>query len=714
VSLESRSTMRGVILFACLCALAAAATVPTHKTYKVADKQWLEREKAILYLFDWVNQPSYHHEVSEYAKSFQWEGKWDQWTKPEYAKEFWWYYQHDILPQGEVFSVFYPEHLKYAIALFKSFYYAKDWETFYKLASWARMNVNEGLFVYSFSVAVVHSKWGEDLILPPIYEIYPHYFYNDETIYKAKEYKQHYWGHYEHENEIKHAGFKGHVIHSNYSGWYMNVHPEQSMTYFTEDVGLNSYYYYAHIFSPWWMETQEMEHFKPEWRGEYFYYFYQQILARYYLERLSNGFGEIPHFDWEHPFEYGYYPSLTHHNGLHFPSRPNHANFWYHGFHGEQNYLWYGNYSYSYTYIKDYERRLRDTVDRGYFWTFDGKFVSLYDKDGFWRLGNLVESNAESYHKQFYGDLDIYARHLLGYAYFPLDEHKIAPSALEHYETSMRDPAFWMMYKKFMSYFHQHQEYTGPYKYDELFWQGVKVEDVAVDRLITYFDHFFSDISNAVVVDEKEFTEHGYEVRAHQYRLNHKPFNYKITVASDKDYDAFVKVFIGPKYDEYGREIDISRNWMNFYELDRFKYHLNSGKTVIERSSFDSIYYSTDRTMYSELYEQVMTAYKTGGDFKYYYDAKYYGFPHRLMLPKGTHGGQTYQFYVAVMPYHGEDQSVGSSYWWFVDSHYSMGYPFDKPIHHEYVFDVPNFYFKDVTIYHKHIEEDVHTHWSNY
>lgn len=708
--------MKVAIAFACLCALVAAVPTPTHKTFKVADKAWLEREKAILYLFDWVHQPSYHHEIVDQAKTITtFEGHWDWWTKPEYAKEFWFYYQHDILPQGEVFSVFYPEHLKQAIALFRTFYYAKDWETVYKLASWARMNVNAGLFVYSFSVAVVHSKWGEGLVLPPIYEIHPEFFFNDETVYKAQEYKQHYWGTYEDENEVVMKDFKGHVLHSNYSGWYLNLHPEQSLTYFTEDIGVNAYYYYAHVFSPWWMETEEMEHFTPEFRGEYFFYFYQQLLARYYLERLSNGFGEIPHFSWEHPFEYGYYPSLTYMNGLHFPARPNHASFYYNGVHGEQSYHWFGNYSSSYTYIKDYERRIRDTIDRGYYFSYDGKFTTLFDDDGLWKLGNIIESNTENPHDRFYGDLQIYARRYLGYAYFPLDSYKAVPSALEHYETSLRDPAFWMMYKKFVGYFYQYQNYDGYYEERDLVWNGVKVEDVTVDKLFTYFDYFYSDISNVVVVDEKEFTQHDYEVRARQYRLNHKPFNYKITVNSKIATDAFVKVFIGPKYDEYGREIDITDNWMNFYELDRFKYTLTAGKTVIERSSSDSIYYSFDRTMYSELYEQVMGAYKSGTEFKYFYDAKYYGFPQRMMLPKGTHGGQTFQFYVFVAPYHAASagKDIGS-YYWIVDTEYSMGYPLDKPVEYSLFEEVPNSYFKDVTIYHKNTENEINTTWSNY
>lgn len=42
--------------------------------------------------------------------------------------------------------------------------------------------------------------------------------------------------------------------------------------------------------------------------------------------------------------------------------------------------------------------------------------------------------------------------------------------------------------------------------------------------------------------------------------MNHKPFTYKIHVNSNQDTQAMVKVFIGPKYDEYGRYMNISEN----------------------------------------------------------------------------------------------------------------------------------------------------------
>lgn len=102
------------------------------------------------------------------------------------------------------------------------------------------------------------------------------------------------------------------------------------------------------------------------------------------------------------------------------------------------------------------------------------------------------------------------------------------------------------------------------------------------------------------------------------------------------------------------------------------------------------------------------------------------------MLPKGKHGGQTYQFYVIVSPYKaptllGKKQQEQKSYQTIYDKlhegevyeyfkypmvglgvqyldAYPLGYPFDRTID-EYNFYVPNSYFQDVLIYHKHLDE---------
>uniref|UniRef100_A0A1B0D917 Hemocyanin middle domain-containing protein n=1 Tax=Phlebotomus papatasi TaxID=29031 RepID=A0A1B0D917_PHLPP len=109
-----------------------------------------------------------------------------------------------------------------------------------------------------------------------------------------------------------------------------------------------------------------------------------QILARYYLERLSNDLGHIPEFSWYEPIYTGYYPNLRYYNGVYFPSRPN-----YYNFYTEENYfdvdtLW------------TYEQRIRDAIDLGFIYLPDGTHVDLTKPDSIEYLGNLIQSNPDS------------------------------------------------------------------------------------------------------------------------------------------------------------------------------------------------------------------------------------------------------------------------------------------------------------------------------
>jgi len=294
-----------------------------------------------------------------------------------------------------------------------------------------------------------------------------------------------------------------------------------------------------------------------------------------------------------------------------------------------------------------------------------------------------------------------------------------------------------MLYKRLVLYFQKYKYYLPYYTYDELVYPGVKVEGLEIDHLVTYFDYYDVDLTNAVYMNQAEYEHNTFEVHARQLRLNHKPFTYKINVVSDKQTQAVVRVFIGPKYDEYGRYIHIDENRINFVEFDKFKYELNAGKNVILRDSHN-IYYATDRTSYKQLYQWAMSG--TQGDFATHGSELYYAFPNRFLLPKGKHGGQVYQFYAIVSPYkapsqwahqqehyqhyhHDEQYLQHQQVYQKLHGHYEyeyvkypmvglgvqylddypLGYPFDRPID-EYSFYVPNGYFQDVVIYHKGTE----------
>lgn len=105
----------------------------------------------------------------------------------------------------------------------------------------------------------------------------------------------------------------------------------------------------------------------------------------------------------------------------------------------------------------------------------------------------------------------------------------------------------------------------------QLGYPGVKIENVDVGKLITYYDYFDIDLDNVVNVQVPEDGQY-IDYRARQTRLNHKPFTYSIDVTSDKTTDAYVRVFLGPKYDNLGREYNMNDRRHYFVEIDRFPY----------------------------------------------------------------------------------------------------------------------------------------------
>lgn len=272
------------------------------------------------------------------------------------------------MARGEIFSIFYKEQERQAEALFRLFYDAIDYDTFYRTAAWARQNLNEGLFLYAFSVALAFRPDTDKFTVPPIYEIYPNYFFNEDVIQRAYYYKQRY-------------GAEEKTIYANYTGSYLNLNAEQSISYYTEDIGINAFYYYYNIYNPSWLRSEEFNGQAADARrGELFFFFYQQLLARYYLTRLSENLDEIADLNWELPLRTGYYPSLRYVNGQQFPARPNYVNLQEYFYNYGRRWSFRGRDGYSYTLVEDYERRIRDAIDKGCVRSVRNRMIKSHDQ----------------------------------------------------------------------------------------------------------------------------------------------------------------------------------------------------------------------------------------------------------------------------------------------------------------------------------------------
>jgi hypothetical protein len=698
-----------VVVFLGLAALAAATVTPIFGT-KEADKDFLLKQKTILEVLHHVYQ---YEETSKYykdAQSYDIEKNLNKYTNVEAVKEFLKWYEYDVLNREDVFSIMYEKHRDYAVSLFHVFYYCKDWETFYNTMVWAKYNVNPGVFVYSLTVAVLHRPELKGIVLPAPYEIYPYYFFNTELIQKAQWYKMQdfqatYDGSDKDCHEIKKVDNKWDlVLPYNYTMDFIDMNWAQRISYFTEDIGLNTYYYYFHMDYPFWMEGKEFGLNKDR-RGELYLFKHQQLLARYYLERLSLGLGEIQELSFFEPIKTGYNPMLRYYSGLMFTTRPNYYNLYH-----EKNY-------YDIHEVINYERRIRDAIDYGFVILPDGTKIDLTKPESINIIGNMIQGNPDFPLNNYFRYLAIYARIILGSTVEYQGYEKTMPSVLEHFETSMRDPVFYQLYKRIVRYYWQFYDNLPHYTEDELNFKGVEIEKVEVDKLVTYFDTFDADISNAVEFnyhDEKVDYFGDYVIKARTHRLNHLPFIVKLGVKSDKAAKSVIRIFLGPKYDEFGNILDVNENRENFWLWDKFVFDLKSGSNEIVRDSKIFTWFVDDRTTYYQLYKEVMTAFNGGEKFMLDNTEMHCGFPYRLMLPRGRTEGMPFQLFFMVTPFVAptvEQYSTfeqiytcgvgsGSRY---VDS-LPIGYPFDREIDETYWF-TPNMWYEDVMVYHKREKE---------
>lgn len=124
-----------------------------------------------------------------------------------------------------------------------------------------------------------------------------------------------------------------------------------------------------------------------------------------------------------------------------------------------------------------------------------------------------------------------------------------------------------------MNLYQQYQQSLPAYQYNDLILPGVTIQNVDVSQLVTLFTDFYVDLDAVTGHQSQQQQEEQTQshVRAHLKRLDHQPYQYRITVHSEQNVpNAVVRVFLGPKHDHQGQPISISKNEHLFVELDQF------------------------------------------------------------------------------------------------------------------------------------------------
>ncbi|KAL1123476.1 hypothetical protein AAG570_002556 [Ranatra chinensis] len=169
------------LVLALWCSVLVASAGHLKPTRKQADEQFLTRQKDILgLLFGVGHKETFKSEHEDFDIAANAEHYSNVAAVAEFLSEF----ERGFLPDDEEFLLTNRKTLRQTIMLFDLFYYAKDFDTFYKTACWARKHVKDVQFAYVLYVAVYHRQDCRGMLLPAWYDVFPSSFISQEVMHK--------------------------------------------------------------------------------------------------------------------------------------------------------------------------------------------------------------------------------------------------------------------------------------------------------------------------------------------------------------------------------------------------------------------------------------------------------------------------------------------------------------------------------------------------
>ncbi|XP_011308418.1 arylphorin subunit alpha [Fopius arisanus] len=654
---------------------------------RTGDMDLIHKQKKIYELFMYVEQSKLiGSECYEIGRTFDLESNMEMFHDKMIVKEFMYRFRLGMLRRDALFSVFYEEHREELVVLFKMLYTAKDFMTFYKTACWCRLYMNKGMFITALHTAVLFRPDCKGIMLPPMYEVYPDLFFDNTVLNEARRIKMMTGT----KPTMGMESMDYHVIdHTNMTQMMTmcNMNEDCELAYFTHDVRLNNYYYNIRTLFPFWLPMKDMIMPEHMMRGQFYYYIHQQLLARYNMERMSVGLKEMEDLNINKMIVPGFYSNLVYSNGVAVPNR----------------HFWTNVPMYKYKYVKEImniEQRIFDAIDSGMIMDKNGKYINIYTHGGLEMLGDLIEGNTNSCNTRYYGAIEILYRNLLGANYDCKHKNCMIPSVLQTYTAALRDPMFYRMCKIITGFFLRYKCNLPAYTRSELDFAGVIVEDVKVEKMMTYMDKCEYSINNALTVDSmKEGMK--WNLKAKKMCLMSKPFTYKMLVKSDKNTKSMVRIFLGPamnmcKNNDY---MCLYKYWYDFVMLDKFTVELTPGMNTITRLSTDCMHCSKNLHTGASMMTKLNKALE--GTEPFTMKDKYTGFPTNLYLPRGRVGGMAFKLFVVLTPideshFHVIDMPMFGK---LVMDGKPLGFPLDRPMM-PWFMDLKNMYMKDVNIYH--------------
>ncbi|CAG9811994.1 unnamed protein product [Chironomus riparius] len=573
------------------------------------------------------------------------------------------------LDKQDNFSLFIPRHRKLASALTDVFLKARDIDQLQSYAVYARDRVNGQLFNYALSVALLHRPDTKDLNLPLFVESFPSKFIDSRSFGRARE----------EANVVQPGSRRPIVIPRDYTA--SDLEPEHRLWYFREDLGINLHHWHWHLVYPF--ESSDINIVRKDRRGELFYYMHEQIVARYNFERLCNNLPRTaPLSDFRAFIPEGYFPKLDSLIASRsWPARQTNAVLQNLNRTLDQVVL-------QITDLERWRERFMDAVNQMAYVDARGQRRALEEQTGIDVLGDMMEASLLTPNSNYYGDLHNMGHVIISYQHDPDHRHLESFGVMGDSATAMRDPIFYRWHQAIDDMFNEYKIRLPPYTVQQLSYPGITVASVGVqlengrnNQFHTFWQQ--SDINLSKGMD---FVPRG-DVFARFTHLQHIPYNLTIQVNNDSGAPklGMVRVFMAPLADERNQQMLFRDLRRNMIELDKFVANLRPGQNTLRRRSVES----TVTIPYERTFRNLDTR-PTGGQGEQQFNFCGCGWPHHMLIPKGTTQGIRAQLFVMVSNYEQDrvNQDLGgtcsdaASYCGIRDRLYPdrrhMGYPFDR------------------------------------
>ncbi|CAH2093351.1 unnamed protein product [Euphydryas editha] len=567
------------------------------------------------------------------------------------------------------FSMFVPAHREMAKSLIHILMNAKNLEEFQCLAIFCQMRINPSLFNYALSVAILNRKDTKGINIPSFAELFPGKFIDPWVLECARKAVA----------ILLPDQRKPITIPQNYTA--ASFEPEQRVAYFREDIGVNLHHWHWHLVYP--MDANDLSIIDKDRRGELFYYMHQQIIARYNIERYCNNLSHVVPYDLKSPIEEGYFPKMN----SKVASR-----------------AWPPRFTNTTMYNLDrpdvqvridlsdmfrYRDNIEQAIENMEVILPGGGTMSLEGDKGIDVLGNLIEASALSPNKGYYGDYHNGGHLFISYSHDPENRYLEKFAVMGDPTTAMRDPVFYRWHTHIDNLFQLYKSKLPPYTKNELEWSGVSVHSVGVESaagasaLRTQWERSALRLDRGL-----DFAKLG-SVLGTVTHLTHHDFVYAITVENTRVHEVTgtVRLFMAPTQNDKGDWLKFEEQRRLMIELDKFTHPIPVGRSTISRRSLDSsVTIPYDRTFRPQSERPGEPGFAEAAAF----DFCGCGWPHHLLIPKGTASGFAMTLFCMITNWE-EDRVAqdlvgacndAASYCGIRDRKYpdrrAMGFPFDR------------------------------------